>query len=107
MKLHVSFRHVDHSPSVVERLDKRARRLSERFDAGADVRALCELDSGQALVEVSAVIQGEWYRAAGRASDMYRAVDEAFDVLARQVGRHHERRVRARRQRMHKARLAA
>lgn len=102
MKLHVSFRHVASSPSVVERVEKRARRLTERFDPGADVRARCELDGGEALVDVSALMGGEWYLATGRAADMYRAVDEAFDVLSRRVARHHGRRVSARRQRAHK-----
>lgn len=102
MKLHVSFRHVPSSPGVAERVDKRARRLAERFDPSANIRALCELDGGEALVDLSAVIGGEPYLARGRAADMYAAVDEAFDVLARRVARHHERVVRQRRQRGHK-----
>lgn len=107
MKLHVSFRHVANSPSVVARAEKRARRIADRFDPGADIRVRFELDGGEALVDVSALVGGEWYLASGRAADMYRAVDEAFDVLARRVGRHHERVIRGRRQRAHKAVAAA
>lgn len=107
MRLHVSFRHVANSPSVVERVDKRARRIADRFDPSADVRALCELDGSEALVDLSAQVGGEWYLARGRAPDMYRAVDEAFDVLARRVARQHERVVRGRRQRAHKDVAAA
>ncbi len=95
MDFHVSFRHFQKSSAVVERAEKRARRLCERFDPAGQVRAVFDTDGPGYRLDLTARLRGEHLAARGRDHDVYRLVDDVFNRLARQAMRLHDRQTAA------------
>lgn len=72
-------------------MERRARRSAEKLDPDCRLRAICSRDAGAAEVELIGFVAGKNVVARARADTMYEAADAAFEKLAAQARRAHDR----------------
>lgn len=98
MKLNITFKHLEHTPALDERIREKSEKFSKFFSGDMDVKWVCWVDaSGTQWAEV--VVHGSQFDcvATAGADNLYKAFDLAVDKCEKQL----EKLKSKRRDRMH------
>ncbi|WBW50150.1 ribosome-associated translation inhibitor RaiA [Peptoniphilus equinus] len=88
MKLKLVGKNLDLTPSLKAQSEKKLSKLDRYFDEDVEVRCVLSSKKGLRTVELTVFLPGTILRAEHSSDDMYASIDEAIDLLERQIRKH-------------------
>src|SRR5690554_7220556 len=86
MKIVSSFKHMEHTPSLDEKIEKKSQKLKKFFDGNFEVHWTCSVgERGRQQAEVKIVGPSFEYHASASAEKLYKALDMVIQKIQRQV----------------------
>lgn len=86
MNLTVSFKHLEHTPALDEKIKEKAAKLEKFLDGDMNVKWMCRVDGHQQSSEVEITgFRGEPIFASSTADDLYKTFDDVVQKLSRQI----------------------
>ena len=87
MKVSISFKHLEHTPSLDSRIQEKSQRLKKYFDGELEAKWTCSADQGQHHTELS--IHGPHFhmQASGESDNLYKSLDIVVDKIERQLSK--------------------
>lgn len=85
MKLKISFKHLDHSASLDERIREKSEKLEKYFQGNIQIQWTCWVDESKQWAEIK--VHGPKFDFFAKASSdsLYKSLDLAIDKIERQV----------------------
>lgn len=93
MNVTISFKHLEHTPALDERIREKSEKLDKFFGGNLEVKWVCWVDEHhQQWAEI--VLHGPHFECFARAGadTLYKAMDKVVQKAERQVGKHKARR---------------
>jgi len=91
MKLTISFKHLEHTPALDERIREKSDKLEKYFQGSTSAHWVCWVDNKQQhWAEIQFHGPKFDFFAKASADNMYKALDLAVDKIERQIDRKHE-----------------
>lgn len=97
MKLKISFKHLDHSQALDERIREKSEKLEKYFEGNIQVQWICWVNESEHWAEIKVHGPKFDFFAKGCADNMYKSLDIVIDKIERQV----EKKKELRKNRMH------
>ena len=92
MSITVRGKNIEVTVALKEYVEKNAVKLTRYFDSEVDVQAVLSVEKGnKTIVEITAFVEGIVLRAVDTNTDMYAAIDLAFDKIVRQIHKYKTR----------------
>ena len=88
MRTVITGRHMDVSPALHERVDKKLKKLDKYFGSDTDAHAFMHVEKGRHIMETTIVYDGITFRAEEASDNMYKSIDSVLKKIERQI-RHH------------------
>lgn len=85
MELKISYRHLDSTPAIEEKVQQKAEKLKKYFDGKIYVDWTCGVEGDVHLSEVTVLGDHFTYHASGRDSNLYRTLDDVVQKLEKQL----------------------
>jgi putative sigma-54 modulation protein len=87
MKLNISFKHLDHTPALDERIKEKSEKFSKFFEGNISVQWVCSVHQDKHWAEIK--IHGPKFDFFAKASadNMYKALDVVVAKMERQIER--------------------
>ncbi len=85
MNLKITFKHLDHTPALDERITEKSEKFKKYFQGNLNVHWFCWVQDGEHMAEVK--IHGPKFDFFAKASadNMYKALDLVVDKMERQI----------------------
>ena len=92
MNVTISFKHLEHTPALDERIKEKSEKLDKFFGGNLDVKWVCWVDEGKQWAEI--VLHGPHFDCFARAGsdDLYKSLDLVVQKAERQVQKHKSKR---------------
>lgn len=91
MKVSISFKHLDHTPALDERIMEKSKRLEKYFEGKSDCKWICFVKSGIHYAEISLRGPHYDYFAVGTSDSLYKSLDLALEKIERQICKRKEK----------------
>jgi putative sigma-54 modulation protein len=88
MKLTISFKHLEHTPALDEKIREKSQRLEKFFDGNFTVDWVCWVEDTQHWAEIKVHGRKSHFFAKGSADTMYKVLDVVVDKMERQLEKH-------------------
>lgn len=89
MNLEISFRHMEHTESIDEKIKEKMVKFSKKhLAANSTVSWTCIVEHNSHISSVNVVNNGENYHVKAEADSMYKTIDQALQKLEAQMIEH-------------------
>ena len=85
MKLKVSFKNIDHTPALDQKIQEKSERFAKYFDGKVSLSWVCWTDEQSHWAEIKMFGPGFEYFAKAPADNLYKCLDLVCEKLERQV----------------------
>jgi putative sigma-54 modulation protein len=85
MKLKISFKHLDHTPALDERIKEKSEKLTKYFQGNISVQWVCWVKDNQHWAEIQLHGPKFDFFAKACADNMYKSLDLVIDKMERQI----------------------
>lgn len=88
MKIVSSFKHLEHTPSLDEKIHKKSQKLKKFFEGNFEVQWTCSIkEDGRHAAEVKVIGPSFEYHAAADSDKLYKSLDLVIQKVQRQVNK--------------------
>lgn len=88
MKIVSSFKHLDHTPALDEKIESKSQKLKKFFDGNFEVHWTCYVrDDGAHCAEIKLLGPSFEYHATGHSETLYKSLDLAINKVEKQVSK--------------------
>jgi putative sigma-54 modulation protein len=87
MKLKISFKHLDHTPALDERIQEKSEKFEKYFQGNVDVQWVCWVHDEEHWAEVKVIGPKFDFFAKAKANNMYKSLDLVVDKIERQFSK--------------------
>ena len=91
MKVTIAFKHMEHTPSLDERINEKSNKIAKFLDGKSNLKWTCYVEDGQHHAEVSFIGPKIEFHATSNSDSMYKTLDLVIDKLQRQVTKKKEK----------------
>lgn len=86
MKIVSSFKHLDHTPALDEKIESKSQKLKKYFDGNLEVHWTCYVrDDGAHCAEIKLLGPSFEYHAAAHSETLYKTLDMAVNKVEKQI----------------------
>lgn len=86
MKIVSSFKHLEHTPALDQKIQEKSERLSKYLDGNFEVHWTCSVrDDGAQLAEIKLVGPSIDYHASAHSDRLYKSLDLVINKIERQI----------------------
>lgn len=85
MKTIISFKHIDHTESLDEKIRQKSKKIEKYFEGNTEVHWTCTVKDGCHAADVKVIGPHFEYKATGRSDVMYKSLDVAIAKIEKQV----------------------
>lgn len=85
MKVKISFKHLEHTPSLDARITEKTQKLKKFFEGNVSVQWTCSVKDGQHISDVKLFGNNFEYFACAKADSLYKTIDMALDKIEKQL----------------------
>lgn len=85
MKLTISFKHLEHTPALDERIHQKSEKFYKYFNGQFDVDWTCYVDDKFHVAEIKLIGPSFNYHALAKTDDMYKAFDMVVGKIEAQI----------------------
>lgn len=86
MKIISSFKHLEHTPSLDEKIEQKSQKLKKFFEGNFEVQWTCSVvENGRQVAEVKIIGPSFEYHAAADSDKLYKSLDLVIQKIQRQV----------------------
>jgi putative sigma-54 modulation protein len=87
MKITISFKHLDHTEALDNRIREKSQKLKKYFNGTLDVQWTCIVQDGQHVADVKVLGPNFEYFACAKSNSLYKTIDMAINKLETQVSK--------------------
>ena len=91
MRTVITGRHMDVSPALHERVDKKLKKLDRYFGNDTEAHVFMHVDKGHHSMETTIVYDGITFRAEESSDNMYKSIDSVLKKIDKQITHHRSR----------------
>lgn len=85
MKVTISFKQLEHTPSLDERIHSKSEKFKKYFEGNFEVQWTCYTQSKDHVAEIKLVGPSFTYHASGKSDNLYKALDVVANKLEKQL----------------------
>lgn len=86
MKIVSTFKHMDHTPALDEKIEAKTQKLKKYFEGNFEVQWTCSVkEDGKHAAEVKVVGPSFEYHATAASDSLYKSLDQVIQKVERQV----------------------
>ena len=85
MNLNITYRHLDSTPSLDEKIKSKAEGLSKYFHGNLDIHWVCSVEDGRHISEVNVHSGKIYFHAKSESDTLYKTFDEVIHKLDAQI----------------------
>jgi len=85
MKITIAFQHLDHTPSLDERIREKSEKINKYFDGKMNLKWNCYVQDLNHFAEVTLFGPQFEYHAKAHSDNLYKTIDLAVDKIERQI----------------------
>ena len=85
MKLTIAFKHLEHTPSLDERIREKTQKLEKYLEGNIHVKWTCYSNEGQQYSEIDLIGAHMEFHAKAKADTLYKTIDMVVDKVERQL----------------------
>lgn len=85
MKVTITFRHLEHTPSLDQRIQEKSEKLAKYLGGKSHIKWNCSVKDGIHYAEIDMTGPNFSYHAAGHSENLYKSFDIVVDKIERQV----------------------
>lgn len=85
MNLNITFRNLEPSTFVHQKIREKATRLKKYFNGKVDIRWVCSVESERHISEINVHAGHRYFHAKAENSNIYKTLDEALIKIKRQI----------------------
>jgi putative sigma-54 modulation protein len=91
MNLKITFKNLDHTPALDERIREKTEKLDKYFSKETIVKWTCYCKEGSQIAEI--VFRGPRFeaKASGKSGNLYKSLDKAVNKMEKQLCKHKEK----------------
>ncbi len=87
MKITVSFHHLEHTPSLDERIQEKSQKLNKYLDGKTHVKWSCYVKDGNHHADVHLIGPHFEHRATAHSDSLYKTIDMVMDKVEKQLSK--------------------
>jgi putative sigma-54 modulation protein len=87
MKLKISFKHLDHTPALDQRIKEKTEKLEKYFQGNTTVQWFCSVENNEHWAEIKVHGPKFDFFAKACADNLYKSLDLVVDKIERQIER--------------------
>lgn len=88
MKIVSSFKHMEHTPSLDEKIEVKTQKLKKYFEGNFEVHWTCSVkEDGKHAAEIKVLGPSFEYHAAAVTESLYKSLDQVINKIERQVNK--------------------
>ena len=91
MKVTITFRHLDHTPSLDERIKEKSDKLSKFLGGKSHIKWSCYVKEGNHYAEVDLLGPNFSYHATAHTDSLYKTIDQVVSKIERQLQKKKEK----------------
>ena len=91
MKVTITFRHLDHTPSLDERIQEKSDKLSKFLGGKSHIKWSCYVKEGNHYAEVDLQGPNYNYHATGYSDSLYKTIDQVVSKIEKQLQKKKEK----------------
>ncbi|MDD0853824.1 ribosome-associated translation inhibitor RaiA [Halobacteriovorax sp. GB3] len=91
MKVTISFRHLDHTPALDERIHEKSKKLEKFLGGRSNIRWSCYVKQGNHYAEVELTGPNYSYHAAAHTDSLYKSIDKVMTKIEKQLQKKKEK----------------
>ena len=91
MKVTITFRHLDHTPSLDERIHEKSDKLSKFLGGKSHIKWSCYVKEGNHYAEVDLQGPNYNYHATGHSDNLYKTIDVVVGKIEKQLQKKKEK----------------
>ncbi|MEC7275367.1 MAG: ribosome-associated translation inhibitor RaiA [Bdellovibrionota bacterium] len=92
MKVTISFQHLEHTPSLDDRIKEKTLRLGKYMEGKIHAKWNCYVEDHQHYAEIDLVGPKCEFHASAHADSMYKSIDLVLNKLEKQIQKKHSKR---------------
>lgn len=85
MKVTITFRHLDHTPSLDQRISEKSEKLKKYLGGRSHIKWGCYVKDGNHYAEVELLGPKFKYHATGKSDSLYKTIDLVVSKLEKQI----------------------
>ncbi|MBT4762012.1 MAG: ribosome-associated translation inhibitor RaiA [Bdellovibrionaceae bacterium] len=89
MNLTISFRHMDSTPSLEEKIKDKAGHLKKYFKGKVDIEWVCSVEGEGHLSKIAVHAGKNYFHAEAADENLYKTFDQALSKVERQIRKKH------------------
>lgn len=87
MHLSVTFRNIEHTPSLDERIKEKTEKLAKYIDGNFNIKWTCEIKQGQHIAEIDLHGPKFNYHASAKSDSLYKTLDLVVSKIEKQIAK--------------------
>lgn len=85
MKIKISFKHLDHTTTLDQKITEKSQKLKKYFEGNIDVHWICSVKEGKHHADVHVFGNHFEYFASSHEDTLYKCLDQAISKIGKQV----------------------
>lgn len=90
MELKITYRHLESTPSIEEKIRNKAEHLEKYFKGNIEVHWICSVDNHRHSSEVNVHAGHNYFSARAEDNDLYKTLDQALRKIEPQIREKHK-----------------
>ncbi|MBF0359850.1 MAG: ribosome-associated translation inhibitor RaiA [Oligoflexia bacterium] len=91
MKVSISFKNLEHTPALDEKIKEKTHKLEKYLDGNTDVHWVCSTQEGQHYADIKLSGPSFQYNASADSDNLYKTLDLAVSKMEKQLQRKKEK----------------
>ncbi len=91
MKITISFKHLNHTEALDQRIKEKTKKLQKFFQGNVEVHWTCYVDDTNHIADVKLLGPNFEYFACAKSNSLYKTIDMAVSKIEKQVSKKKER----------------
>lgn len=91
MKITTSFLHLEHTPSLDQKIQESSKKLEKYFLDKGNLKWSCFVKNGEHVAEVTYIAPNCEYHASATTEIMYSSIDQAMEKIEKQAKKHKDK----------------
>jgi len=92
MKITVSFQHLEHTPSLDQRIHEKTQKLKKYMEGKTHAKWNCYVEDHQQFAEIELIGPGFTFHASAHSDSLYKSIDLVMGKLEKQLEKKHAKR---------------
>ncbi len=92
MKITVSFQHLEHTPSLDQRIQEKTQKLKKYMEGKTHAKWNCYVEDHMQFAEIELVGPGFTFHASAHSDSLYKSIDLVMGKLEKQLEKKHAKR---------------